>query len=79
MNRIEAYNGILKANGKTVYKGTKVKIQYKPTNILRVRYIGYNEQTKLFEFERDSKYAGKRTIMKIPTVQVNHRELYAIW
>ena len=41
-NRIEAFRGVLKANGRTLYNGTKVKIKYKSNNILNVKYIGYD-------------------------------------
>ena len=53
-NRIEAFRGVLKANGRTLYNGTKVKIKYKNNNILDVKYIGYDYANDLFEFERKS-------------------------
>ena len=77
-NRIEAFRGVLKANGRILYNGVKVKIKYKSNNILNVKYIGYDYENDLFEFERKSNLL-KKAIMRIPTVQINHRELYAVW
>lgn len=59
-NRIEAFRGVLKANGKTLYNGTKVKIKYKSNNILNVKYIGYDYANDLFEFERKSNLLKKQ-------------------
>lgn len=77
-NRIEAFRGVLKANGRTLYSGTKVKIKFKSDNILDVKYIGYDYINDLFEFERKSNLL-KKAIMRIPTVQINHRKLYVVW
>ena len=79
MNRIEAFNGILKVNGRILRKGAKIKIKYKKNNVINATYIGYNEDIKFFEFERESKFfKGEKFILRIPTVQIGYRELYAI-
>lgn len=79
MNRIEAFNGTLKANGRILRKGAKIKIKYKKNNIINAIYMGYNANIKFFEFERQSKFfKGENFILRIPTVQIGYRELYAI-
>ena len=73
MNRIEAFNGTLKVNGRILRKGAKIKIKYKKNNIINAIYM------KFFEFERQSKFfKGENFILRIPTVQIGYRELYAI-